>query len=118
MVIGAPRENGNDGRVTLVHGAKRGFARRGNRAIHLNTPGVPGQSGRDERFGEELTALDHTGDGRLDLDVGAPFDRTGRVVSFRNSRKGLRRKARSIGLGDLGFTPDAQLSFGAVLGRR
>jgi hypothetical protein len=118
IAIGAPGEDGNEGRVTLVHGAKRRYSKRGNRAISLDTPGVPGEADDSERFGVTLASLDHTGDGRFELDVGTPFEGAGHVISFRNSRKGLKRKARSIGLGNLGFSPDKELTFGAVVGRR
>jgi hypothetical protein len=118
IAVGAPRENDFDGRVTLVRGAKHGISHRGNRAISLDTRGIPGNNHGEPQFGRTLTTLDHDGDGRFDLDIGAPFEGAGHVVALRNSRHGLRRKARNIGLPDLGFSPDKQLTFGAVLGRR
>jgi len=118
IAIGAPAEDDNEGRVTLVHGAKRRYSKRGNRAFSLRTPGVPGEADGQERFGETLTSLDHNGDGRFELDVGVPYEGAGHVLSFRNSRKGLRRKPVNIGLGNLGFSPDKQLAFGSVVGRR
>ena len=118
VAVGAPREDEFDGRVTLVHGRKHGIAHRGNRMINLDTRGIPGSNEGAPQFGRTLTTLDHDGDGRFDLDIGAPYEGAGHVIALRNSRHGLRRKARSIGLPDLGFSPDNQLAFGAVLGRR
>jgi hypothetical protein len=120
IVIGAPGEDGQEGRVTLVRGAKRRIARRGNRAVGVNTPGSVGR-GFVSHLGDELTLLDHNGDGRLDLDIGAPSadGTSGAVVVLSSTRRGLRtRRVRTFGLDTIGFSPVDGLRFGAELGRR
>jgi hypothetical protein len=119
IVIGSPNEDIGEGRVTLVHGARRGIAHRGNRALDLDSPGVPGNESMSA-FGAAVTMLDHDGDGRRDLDVGSPSgDGTGRVIAFRGGRHGLRRRARRFRLSDLSIeTGLDDVKLGRILGRR
>jgi hypothetical protein len=80
IVIGAPGEDVGQvrdaGSVTVVHGAKRGFAKKHSFAITQNTPGVPGTNERFDHFGSSLAALDLAGDGRRDAVVSSPGERT------------------------------------------
>jgi hypothetical protein len=118
LVIGAPFED-KIGRVTVVHGAKRAIARRGNFAIRQATPGVPGDGRRGDYFGASLALLDHNGDRRLDLDIGAPGEAryTGRVTVLYGRLGTFPRGARAFGLDTFGFAPLETAGFGAVLGR-
>ena len=127
IAIGAPGEDRvgdtafGRGRVTIVRGARKRVARRGNRSFNLGTRRVPGRNDSGAAFGDELTLLDHNGDRRPDLDVGAPYynDGAGLVVSIRKTRRGLTfRGARALTLPSLGFAPSREYFFGSVFGRR
>jgi hypothetical protein len=69
MLIGAPGEDGGKGVVTLVRGAKRGWAAVGSEAWYKDLPDVPGTGRPDERFGSAVGVLQLTDDDRLDLVV-------------------------------------------------
>jgi hypothetical protein len=118
LVIGAPGED-DVGRVTVVHGGKRAIARRGNFTIAQHHPGVPGKARRNDRFGGALALLDHNGDRRADLDIGAPGESgfTGRVTAlYAHDRSLTTRGARAFGLDTLGFPPLPSAGFGMALG--
>jgi hypothetical protein len=119
LLVGAPGEDRASGRVTVVHGAKRALARRGNFAISQETPGVPGNGRPGDFFGASLALLDHNGDGRPDLDVGAPREsRSSGHVTVLYARLGRRAHgAQAFGLATLGLPPLEDVGFGAVLGR-
>src|SRR3954447_24181457 len=118
IVVGARNEDG-EGRVTLGRGARHRVARHGNRGFGLDSPGVPGSSAVTTSFGERLALLDHNGDGRLDLDVGAPSvvdqarapgappvveEGSARVIGLLGARRGLTtRHARAISAAKLGL---------------
>jgi hypothetical protein len=128
LVVGDANYRG-PGSVTILYGARRGLARRGNRVLHQDSPGVPGSNEEGDGFGGALALLDHDGDGRLDLSVGAageaargdPFD-AGRVtVLYGGGRAFTGDGARDLGLADLGFRRQSFTdlgAFGFILGER
>jgi hypothetical protein len=118
IAIGAPGED-RMGRVTIVHGAKRAIARRGNYAIHQNHPGVPGKGRPNDWFGGALALLDHDGNRRLDLDIGATGESrfTGRTTVLYAPLGKHPKGAQAFGLETFGLPPVAEAGYGAVLGR-
>ncbi|GAA3561545.1 FG-GAP-like repeat-containing protein [Microlunatus spumicola] len=118
LVVGAPGENRGSGRVTVVHGAKGGWRTRGNRTYDQSTRGIPGRAEPLDAFGSSLTLLDHDGDGRLDLAVGAPRENgSGAVTTLRGAGSGFTTKgSRTFGLTTLGIGPVEGAAFGDALG--
>lgn len=93
IVVGAPGEDGDTGRVTVIRGGPRGYARRGHRAFIPGERGVPG--GRKTwEFGAHVTLLDHDGDGRLDLSAS---ERTGEggVIVLAGATRGFFTTSRT-----------------------
>lgn len=87
-VIGAPGEDREGGRVTLLYGSRFGFAEHGNR---LWSPDTPGMAARSEKaaarggygsLGTDLALLDDNGDGSLDLSAVAATSRGANVVTY------------------------------------
>jgi hypothetical protein len=102
IVVSAPEENNQRGRVTIIRGGAAGYARTGNRSFGFETRGVPGSFKRgDRRFGMQLSLLELSGDDRLDL---ALLDRGADRSNIRRSRRGgvtvLRGTRRGISLRD------------------
>ena len=118
LVVGAPGENRGSGRVTVVHGAKGGWRTSGNRTYDQGTRGIPGKAELSDRFGSSVTLLDHDGDGRLDLDVGAPGENaSGAVTTLRGAGTGFTTKgSQTFGLKTLGIGPVERAAFGDPLG--
>ncbi|GAB2570509.1 FG-GAP and VCBS repeat-containing protein [Microlunatus antarcticus] len=118
LVVGAPGENRGSGRVTVVHGAKGGWRTSGNRTYDQGTRGIPGKAEVSDRFGSSVTLLDHDGDGRLDLDVGAPGENaSGAVTTLRGAGTGFTTKgSQTFGLKTLGIGPVERAAFGDPLG--
>jgi len=125
LVVGAPGEavsGVESGRVFVVRGGAAGLASTGGAAYDQSTAGVPGSAERGDGFGAALTLLDTTGDGRVDLTIGAPGedDDTGRVTTLPGVSGGFTTTgAKAFGLKDIGVssTDRRQASFGEVLGR-
>ena len=69
ILIGAPGEDGEKGAVTLVRGAKRGWAKVGSEAWFKDLPDVPGTGTPGDRFGSAIGLLQLTDDDELDLVV-------------------------------------------------
>ena len=119
MVIGAPYENGERGRVTVVRGSSGDYATSGNYTYGQNTKGVPGKAEKNDEFGSSITLLDHDSDGRLDLSVGAPGENTsdGAVTILRGSgTRFTTRGSKTFGLDTLGYAHPSNASFGYALG--
>ena len=118
LVVGAPGENRKRGRLTIVHGAPGGWRTSGNRTYDQSTRAIPGKAEANDAFGSSLTLLDHDGDGRLDLDVGAPGENaSGSVTTLRGSGKGFTTKgSRTFGLKTLGIDNGGSADFGRPLG--
>ena len=85
VVVGAPGENNQRGRVTIIRGGPTGYAREGSRSFGSSKR-------RDRDFGAAVGLLDFNGDDRLDLAV---MGRRG-VTVLRGTRRGisLKRPAR------------------------
>lgn len=67
------------GRVLIWYGSAHGIARE-QKPVQLtqNTPGVPGASEKEDRFGGALAVADLNRDGLADIVVGAPLEDTGK----------------------------------------
>ena len=123
LVVGAPGEGigkaARAGRVTVVHGGKTGYRTSGNRVYDQGTKGVPGSVETIDYFGDSVSLLDHDGDGRLDLTVGASGeDGIGAVTTLRGSGRGFTTsRAKTFGLRTLGYPAPSEADFGASLGR-
>jgi hypothetical protein len=125
LVVGAPGEAVGDedaGRVFVVHGGSSGLATSGNTAYDQDTPGVPGGSEDGDGFGAAVTLLDSSGDGKVDLTVGAPGedDGEGRVTTLPGTGGGFTTTgARAYGLASIDVNYDNRYegSFGEVLGQ-
>ena len=125
LVVGAPAEAVGDedaGRVFLVRGGSTGLATSGNTAYDQDTAGVPGGSEDGDGFGAAVTLLDSSGDGTVDLTVGAPGedDGQGRVTTLPGTGSGFTTTgARAYGLAsvDVNYDNRYEGSFGEVLGQ-
>ena len=108
IVVGAPQENNQRGRVTIIRGGPAGYERKGNSSFGFETRGVPGDAKRGDRnFGGAVGLLDFNGDDRLDL---ALLDRgIDRSVTDRSKRGGVSvlRGTR----GGISFQNAARLTF-------
>lgn len=139
IVIGAPGEDRGAGRVTVVHGARRGFARTGNFAFDQASAGVAGTKERagvrnhaflpGDHFGAALSALDVVGSNRRDILIGSPAENgapgtdigAGSLTVLRTAGTrwsssqaiSLRMLGRRAGVGTVGSAG----AFGSVIGR-
>jgi hypothetical protein len=118
IFIGAAGENAR-GRVTVVRGAKRRMARRGNSIVSPSKPGVPGGDSSWAGFGASLALLDHDGDGRLDLDVGAYGNQSaGNVTTIYGAPRGLTTEgARLFDFPALSLEQRLNYTYGRIMGR-
>ena len=71
MVIGAPGEDGSEGRITVLRGGRNGYAKRGHSSFDQAYVTVPGEPRAGNRFGSALAVLQLTDDRRPDLVVAA-----------------------------------------------
>ena len=123
LVVGAPGEDvgtkKDAGRVTVLYGGALGFRTSGNRTLDRATKGVPGSLGRGDRFGDAVSLVDHDGDGRPDLAVGAPLDAgSGAVTALRGSGTAFTTTgARTFTLKTLGHPTSGRALFGDTFGR-
>jgi predicted Ser/Thr protein kinase len=69
MIVGAPGENEDTGAVTVIRGARDGWARTGNSVFGRSQPGVPGDGAPGDLFGWSVGLLSVSDDDRLDLAV-------------------------------------------------
>jgi hypothetical protein len=74
MIVAATRENDGAGAITVIRGARDGYASTGNSQFDQDSAGVPGSAQPDAEFGSTLTLLNLTRDRRLDLAVAAQGD--------------------------------------------
>jgi hypothetical protein len=99
LAIGVPYEDVSDaanaGAVNILHGGRSGLSADRSQDWHQESPGVPGVSEKDDRFGSRLAAGDFDGDDFTDLAVGSPWeaigdtDDAGSVRILRGSLSGL-----------------------------
>ena len=83
LLVGAPGELHDSGRVTVLYGDRRGPGRGGARLLSQDTPGIPNRSDTGDRFGEAVSLLDIDGDSDLDVVIGAPDENGGRgAITF------------------------------------
>ena len=70
MVVGAPGENEGAGAVTVIRGARNGFALTSRSGFTRAWAGIPGEEVVDESFGASLAIMRLPGDDRPDVVVG------------------------------------------------
>jgi hypothetical protein len=72
LLVGAPGEDEDAGRITLIRGAVDGYAQSGNRAFEQDTPGMPGDKRAGSRLGAAIAVAPRS-DGRgPDVTLAAP----------------------------------------------
>jgi hypothetical protein len=71
MVVGAPGENEGAGSVTVIRGARNGFALTSGTGFTRSWAGIPGDEVAGERLGASLTIMRLPGDDRPDVVVAA-----------------------------------------------
>ncbi|MGR8008757.1 FG-GAP-like repeat-containing protein [Streptomyces hypolithicus] len=72
LVVGTPKVASSDGSVHILPGGSDGPVAAARRTLNQGSPGVPGTSESDDRFGSSSAYGDLNGDGFADLIVGAP----------------------------------------------
>jgi len=119
VVVGAPYDNDDRGRVTVIRGGTDGYATSGNHGYDQATKGVPGTSEKRDYFGSAVTLLDHDSDGHLDLSVGASGENTddGAVTFLKGSATSFTTTgSQGFSASSLGYAHPADGSFGDSLG--
>jgi hypothetical protein len=71
MIVAAPGENDRAGAITVIRGARDGYASTGNSGFDQDERLVPGSARPGAEFGSTLTLVNLTRDRRLDLAVAA-----------------------------------------------
>ncbi len=81
VVVGVPAENisgvGLCGGVNLLRGSAAGLTATGDELWTQDSTGVQGGAEAGDSFGLYVALADATGDGRMDLLIGAPFENVG-----------------------------------------
>jgi FG-GAP repeat len=122
IVVGAPGEDQSVGRVTIIRGARSGYARTGNSTLERGSGGMPGPAAQHETFGASLSLLDVNGDHRLDLAVGAPgvayFSQPPMLFLLLGGGNGdppfSTATTQGLGFPDLGLTPHTRHHYGTL----
>jgi hypothetical protein len=119
VIVGAPREhvagNAGAGAVYLLRGSAHGIASQNAQRFTLSSPNVPGAASKDAAFGSAVFAARLTGDGHVDVAIGAPGSnfaahRGGLVVRLAGTADGLTtHAARAL----VDHMPDSE--FGACI---
>jgi hypothetical protein len=76
LAIGAPGEDQTAGGVTVLYGSPSGLTTTGAQLLSQNAEGMPDEAEPNDRFGAALATGDFDGDGRADLAVFRPSNRT------------------------------------------
>ena len=93
IVAGVPADDGDEGSVAIIRGGRNGYARGLNTRFYKGH-GVPGVRRPGDRLGWAVSALDVTGDDRIDVAASVPgAERPGGAVFVLERTKG-------------GFAPD------------
>jgi tRNA A-37 threonylcarbamoyl transferase component Bud32 len=69
MIVAAPDENDGAGKITVIRGARDGYASVANVSFDQNSPNVPGDRRPGSGFGSTLAVLSLTSDRKPDLAV-------------------------------------------------
>ncbi|MGH3389708.1 MAG: FG-GAP-like repeat-containing protein [Actinomadura sp.] len=124
LAVGGPGDNVNgvvdSGRAWVLFGSAAGLTGTGAQTVSQSTTNVPGSSEKSDRFGYQVTLLDHTRNGAADLVVGAPGEngRDGAITLFKGGTAGILpvSGAQQLGTGTFGVTGKAA-ELGLRLGR-
>jgi FG-GAP repeat len=120
LAVGAPGEDQQRGRVTVIHGARGGYRTTGSFTYSQKSRGIPGAAEAGDAFGTAVTLVDHDRDRRPDLAVGAFGENhfAGAVTLLPGSgTRFATGRSRTLGLATLGYAHPASASFGAALGK-
>jgi hypothetical protein len=71
IVAGVPADNGDEGSVAVIRGGRGGYAHGGN-TLFYKGHGVSGERRPGDRLGWAVSALDFTGDSRIDVAATVP----------------------------------------------
>ena len=71
IIVGATREDGGAGQVTVIRGHRDGIARVANVDFDQDSPNVPGRAGPDREFGSTIAVLRLSDDNRPDVALAA-----------------------------------------------
>ncbi len=71
IIVGATREDGGAGQVTVIRGHREGIARVANVDFDQDSPNVPGRAGPDREFGSTIAVLRLSNDDRPDVALAA-----------------------------------------------
>jgi hypothetical protein len=108
VIVGTPSEQvgskAGAGAVYLLHGSAHGITRSQAQRFTLASPGVPGNAGEGVAFGAAVFATQLTGDGHVDVAIGAPGSnyaahRGGLVVRLTGTAHGLTTHAAGAFVG-------------------
>ena len=85
VIVGVPgegvgwgaRAQSNAGAVHVIYGSASGASGTGSQWFYQNSPGWPGRSETNDRFGSSIAVSDIDGDGIGDLVVGVPGEKLG-----------------------------------------
>ncbi len=85
VIVGVPgegvgwgaRAQSHAGAVHIIYGSATGASGRGSQWFYQNTPGWPGRSETNDRFGSSIAVSDIDADGIGDLVVGVPGEKLG-----------------------------------------
>jgi FG-GAP repeat protein len=71
IIAGVPADDGDEGSVAVIRGGRDGYAHGLNTRFYMGH-GLPGERRPGDRLGWAVSALDFTGDGRIDVATSVP----------------------------------------------
>ncbi|MFJ2771977.1 FG-GAP-like repeat-containing protein [Streptomyces sp. NPDC087300] len=126
VAVGIPGEDieaiADAGSTVLLKGSRSGLTGTGSQAFQQSTPGVPGASEKNDRFGSDVLLSDTNKDGKADLTATAPLEDgtyadSGAAWHLRGSSSGLTTTGiTSFGPAAVG-APEKGVQFGAHVAR-